>query len=150
MVASPTYHPLEPPFLWARVLVSRHKPEHPSSHSVWIDSHHAAATIDAFLSVSADPTSFDDFNTTSNGTTIPLVTNFFQVKTAGEYCWGVNLDSLGIGLTNGSLVTLQVQYNGVSVLMTTEAGQGLTPRATATCTNAPTSFCSPTTRSLAI
>ena len=48
--------------------------------TVWIDSHHPAATLDAFLSVSENPTSFNDFNTTSNGTNIPMVTNFFQVS----------------------------------------------------------------------
>ncbi|KAK1926079.1 hypothetical protein DB88DRAFT_504185 [Papiliotrema laurentii] len=83
-----------------------------SSGALWIDSHHPAATVDAFLSVSNNPTSFDDFNSTSNGTSIPMVTNFFQVKAAGEYCWNVNLEGLGIGLTNGSLVTIQVQFNG--------------------------------------
>ena len=33
----------------------------------------------------------------------------------GEFCWNVTLGDLGIGLTNGSLVTLQIQYNGVSL-----------------------------------
>jgi hypothetical protein len=42
-----------------------------------------------------------------------MVTNFFQVN-EGEHCWNVDLGSLGIGLTNGSLVTLQIQFNGVS------------------------------------
>ncbi|GFZ51776.1 hypothetical protein JCM24511_09544 [Saitozyma sp. JCM 24511] len=78
---------------------------------VWIDSHHTLATVDAFLSVSSNPTSFNDFNSTANGTTIPMVTNFFQVN-EGEHCWNVDLGSLGIGLTNGSLVTLQIQFNG--------------------------------------
>ena len=114
-----------------------------SSLPVWIDSHHSAATVDAFLSVSQNPTSFDDFNSTSNGTAIPLVTNFFQVKAAGEYCWNVDLSSLGIDLTNGSLVTVQVQYNGVS--LGSIFGTKLNPRATAICTNAPISFSSPTT-----
>ena len=54
------------------------------SIAVWIDSHHPSATLDAFLSVSENPTSFNDFNTTSNGTAIPMVTNFFQVSKAKQ------------------------------------------------------------------
>jgi pantoate kinase len=46
-----------------------------------------------------------------------MVTNFFQVN-EGEHCWNVDLGSLGIGLTNGSLVTLQIQFNGVSWVVT--------------------------------
>ncbi|WVF70824.1 hypothetical protein IAT40_005618 [Kwoniella sp. CBS 6097] len=79
---------------------------------VHIDSHHNLATVVAFISTSPNPTSFDDFNTTSNGTSIPLATDFFQV-TSGEKCFNVNLGALeGLGLTNGSEVTLQIQYDG--------------------------------------
>ena len=80
---------------------------------MWIGSHHADAAVVAFLSTSDNPTSFNDFNTTSSGQSIPLVTNFFTVH-EGEYCWNIDLNDLNIGLTNGSLVTLQIQYNGVS------------------------------------
>ncbi|OCF42434.1 hypothetical protein I317_03679 [Kwoniella heveanensis CBS 569] len=78
---------------------------------VHIDSHHNLATVVAFISTSSNPTSFDDFNTTSNGTSIPLATDFFQV-TSGDKCFNVNLGALGLGLTNGSEVTLQIQYDG--------------------------------------
>ncbi|EIW67915.1 hypothetical protein TREMEDRAFT_40062 [Tremella mesenterica DSM 1558] len=78
---------------------------------IWIDSHHTTASVVAFISTSETPTSFDDFNKTSNGTSIPLLTNFFQVH-EGEYCWNVDFSSLNIGLTNGSLVTLQIQFDG--------------------------------------
>ncbi|RSH85456.1 hypothetical protein EHS25_004852 [Saitozyma podzolica] len=101
----------EPQFCGGFTNVETRQPFSLGSGPVWIDSHHTLATVDAFLSVSVDPTSFNDFNTTSNGTTIPMVTNFFQVN-EGEHCWNVNLGALGIGLTNGSLVTLQIQYNG--------------------------------------
>ncbi|WVW82200.1 hypothetical protein I302_104206 [Kwoniella bestiolae CBS 10118] len=76
-----------------------------------IDSHHNLATVVAFISTSSNPTSFNDFNTTSNGTSIPLATPIFQVK-QGEYCFNVDLGGLGVGLSNGSEVTLQVQYDG--------------------------------------
>ncbi|WWC99593.1 hypothetical protein V866_006497 [Kwoniella sp. B9012] len=78
---------------------------------IWIDSHHTLATVVAFISTSSSPTSFDDFNTTSNGTSIPLASPIFQVK-EGEACFNVDLGGLGVGLTNGSEVTLQVQYDG--------------------------------------
>ncbi|WVQ85344.1 hypothetical protein IAT38_007509 [Cryptococcus sp. DSM 104549] len=81
------------------------------SGPIHIDSHHTLATVVAFVSTSTNPTSFNDFNTTSNGTSIPLATDFFQVQ-SGEYCFNVDLGGLGIGLTNGSEVTLQVQYDG--------------------------------------
>lgn len=81
--------------------------------TVWIDSHHTLATVVAIVSTSANPTSFSDFNTTSNGTNIPALTNYFQVQ-EGEYCWNVSFAGLNLGLQNGSEVTLQIQYAGVS------------------------------------
>ncbi|OWZ54513.1 hypothetical protein J008_01793 [Cryptococcus neoformans] len=81
------------------------------SGPVHIDSHHALATIVAFISTSSNPTSFDDFNTTSNGTAIPLASSIFQVP-QGEKCFNIDLQSLNVGLTNGSEVTLQIQYDG--------------------------------------
>ncbi|KGB77594.2 hypothetical protein CNBG_3432 [Cryptococcus deuterogattii R265] len=81
------------------------------SGPVQIDSHHTLATVVAFISTNSNPTSFNDFNTTSNGTSIPLASSIFQVA-QGERCFNIDLKSLNIGLTNGSEVTLQVQYNG--------------------------------------
>ncbi|WWC86150.1 uncharacterized protein L201_001023 [Kwoniella dendrophila CBS 6074] len=78
---------------------------------IHIDSHHSLATVVAFISTSSSPTGFNDFNTTSNGTSIPLASSIFQVK-QGDACFNVDLGSLGVGLTNGSEVTLQVQYDG--------------------------------------
>ncbi|RSH80006.1 uncharacterized protein EHS24_009677 [Apiotrichum porosum] len=78
---------------------------------IWIDSHHTQASVYAMLSTSENPTSFSDFNTTSNGTNIPAVTNWFPVS-EGEDCWNIDLEALGLGLTNGSLVTLQILFNG--------------------------------------
>lgn len=85
----------------------------PLKGPVWINNHHKKATIDAFVSLSTDPKTFDDFNKTSNGTSIPHLTNFFQVP-EGEACWNVDFTSLGLDLKNGSEVTLQVRFSGVS------------------------------------
>ncbi|ORX34762.1 hypothetical protein BD324DRAFT_634860 [Kockovaella imperatae] len=102
----------EPEFCGGFTNVETRQPFPLMNGPIWIDSHHTAATLDAFLSVNQNPTSFNDFNTTSNGTAIPMVTNFFQIKEPGEFCWNVSLANLGIGLQNGSLVTLQIQYDG--------------------------------------
>ncbi|KAL7418760.1 hypothetical protein Q5752_006443 [Cryptotrichosporon argae] len=101
----------EPDFCGGFTTVEARQPFPLSSGPIWIDSHHTLATVDAFISTSADPQSFSDFNTTSNGTDIPLLTSYFQVG-EGEYCWNVDFAGLNLGLTNGSLVTLQIQFDG--------------------------------------
>ncbi|WOO84715.1 putative protein [Vanrija pseudolonga] len=67
---------------------------------VWIDSHHTLASVATFVSNKTSPSNFSDFTN---------VTNYFQVKN-GEYCWGIDFE--GLGFTNGSEVTVQIQYNG--------------------------------------
>lgn len=48
---------------------------------IWIDSGHVKATVDAYISTKPDPKTWDDFNTTANGTsTIMTATPFFQVS----------------------------------------------------------------------
>lgn len=69
---------------------------------MWIDSHHTLASVATFVSNKTAPSNFSDFTN---------ITNYFQVKT-GEYCWGIDFE--GLGFTNGSEVTVQIQYNGVS------------------------------------
>ncbi|WVQ97183.1 hypothetical protein IAU59_004293 [Kwoniella sp. CBS 9459] len=101
----------EPQFCGGFNTVETRQPFPLGEGPVHIDSHHNLATVVAFISTSSNPTSFNDFNTTSNGTSIPLATDFFQV-TSGEKCFNVNLGALGVGLTNGSEVTLQIQYDG--------------------------------------
>ncbi|WVR05799.1 hypothetical protein IAU60_002824 [Kwoniella sp. DSM 27419] len=101
----------EPQFCGGFTNVSARQPFPLGSGPVHIDSHHNLATVVAFISTSSNPTSFDDFNKTANGTSIPLATDFFQV-TSGDKCFNIDLGSLGLGLTNGSEVTLQVQYDG--------------------------------------
>ncbi|ODN84399.1 hypothetical protein L202_00356 [Cryptococcus amylolentus CBS 6039] len=98
--------------------VSSRQPFPLGSGPVHIDSHHTLATVVAFISTSENPSSFDDFNTTSNGTSIPLASSIFQVA-EGERCFNIDLGSL-VGLTNGSDVTLQIQYDGVSPLLLIE------------------------------
>ncbi|EKD04581.1 hypothetical protein A1Q2_01153 [Trichosporon asahii var. asahii CBS 8904] len=88
----------------------------PLKGPAWINNHHKKATVDAFVSLSTDPQSFDDFNKTSNGTSIPHLTDFFQVS-EGEACWNIDFTSLGLDLKNGSEVTLQVRFSGCSDLI---------------------------------
>lgn len=110
---------------------------------IWVNSHHESATLWAFISTKPDPTTFADFNTTANGTSIPLLTNAFQVA-KGERCWNVNFEKLNLGLTNGSEITLQLKYDGVSTAC--NMSPLLTCRVTLLCTSAPTLFSSPTSR----
>lgn len=86
----------------------------PLKGPVWINNGHKKATVDAFVSLTSDPKDFNDFNRTLNGTDIPRLTNFFQVG-EGEACWNIDFSSLGLDLKNGSEVTLQVRFSGVSV-----------------------------------
>lgn len=88
----------------------------PLKGPVRIHNGHKKATVDAFVSLSADPQSFDDFNKTSNGTAIPQLTPFFQIS-EGDACWNVDFGSLGLGLQNGSEVTLQIRFSGVSAFL---------------------------------
>ncbi|WWD17992.1 hypothetical protein CI109_102438 [Kwoniella shandongensis] len=101
----------EPQFCGGFTTVEARQPFPLGQGPIRIDSHHPRASVVAFISTSENPTSFNDFNTTSSGQTIPLATPVFQVA-SGDYCFNVNLGSLNVGLTNGSLVTLQVQYDG--------------------------------------
>ncbi|BEI79859.1 hypothetical protein CcaverHIS002_0103880 [Cutaneotrichosporon cavernicola] len=80
--------------------------------AIWIDSHHPLATVDAFLSTQSDPKTWDDFNSTINGTSsVMMASNFFQVA-SGVSCWNIDFSALPYNLTNGSQITLQIQYNG--------------------------------------
>ncbi|CAK9779704.1 hypothetical protein CC85DRAFT_285170 [Cutaneotrichosporon oleaginosum] len=80
--------------------------------AIWINSHHQLATVDAFLSTQPDPKTWDDFNSTINGTSsIMMASDFFQVA-EGVACWNINFATLPYNLTNGSQITLQIQYNG--------------------------------------
>lgn len=52
-----------------------------SGAPIWINSHHPKANVDAFLSTKPDPKTFDDFNSTINGTSsISIATEYFQVS----------------------------------------------------------------------
>ncbi|ODO07308.1 hypothetical protein L198_00887 [Cryptococcus wingfieldii CBS 7118] len=100
----------EPDFCGGFTSVSSRQPFPLGSGPVHIDSHHTLATVVAFISTSDNPSSFDDFNTTSNGTSIPLASSIFQVA-EGDSCFNIDLGG-SLGLTNGSDVTLQIQYDG--------------------------------------
>ncbi|WVN85848.1 uncharacterized protein L203_101000 [Cryptococcus depauperatus CBS 7841] len=101
----------EPGFCGGFPDVTTRQPFPLGSAPVHINSHHGQATVVAFVSTSENPTSFGDFNKTSNGSSIPLASPFFQI-TKGDTCFNVNLGGMGLGLVNGSKVTLQVQYDG--------------------------------------
>ncbi|KAK8865823.1 hypothetical protein IAR55_000971 [Kwoniella newhampshirensis] len=101
----------EPQFCGGFSSVETRQPFPLGQGPIHIDSHHPLATVVAFISTSENPTSFGDFNTTSNGTSIPLATPIFQVA-EGDSCFNVDLGGLNVGLSNGSLVTLQVQFDG--------------------------------------
>ncbi|KPV73508.1 uncharacterized protein RHOBADRAFT_4995, partial [Rhodotorula graminis WP1] len=80
---------------------------------VTIGSHHASADVAIFLSFDSNPTSFADFNETSSGQSYGPLKPFGQISGTGDYCYTVDVASLGISnLSNGTVATLQVEYNG--------------------------------------
>ncbi|GAA5842089.1 hypothetical protein JCM9279_002784 [Rhodotorula babjevae] len=83
------------------------------SAPVTIGSHHASADVAIFLSFDSNPTSFADFNETSSGQSYGPLKPFGQITGTGDYCYTVDIASLGISsLSNGTVATLQVEYNG--------------------------------------
>ncbi|TNY17665.1 hypothetical protein DMC30DRAFT_333637, partial [Rhodotorula diobovata] len=83
------------------------------SAPVTIGSHHASADVAIFLSLDSNPTSFADFNETSTGQSYGPLKPFGQISGTGDYCFTVDVASLGLSdLSNGTVATLQVEYNG--------------------------------------
>ncbi|PAV22302.1 hypothetical protein PNOK_0225900 [Pyrrhoderma noxium] len=76
-----------------------------NSHSHW--------TAAVLISVEQNPSSFEDFNQTSDGTELPLAVSWFSTEGAGSVCIPVDIESLGIsGIGDGSNVTLQTMLTG--------------------------------------
>ncbi|KAF8326623.1 uncharacterized protein EI90DRAFT_2929997 [Cantharellus anzutake] len=75
-------------------------------------SFHAQATTVAGISFLSNPTSLKDFNTTTNGTTYPLLVPQWNTTTLGSYCVHVNVASLGLPIGNGQNATIVVVFNG--------------------------------------
>ncbi|BGP57274.1 hypothetical protein JCM8202_002851 [Rhodotorula sphaerocarpa] len=80
---------------------------------VLIDSHHPSAIVGIFLSFDSNPTNFSQFNQTSSGQQYGLLDPFGSITGSGEFCFRVDVASLGVsGIANGSVATLQVEFNG--------------------------------------
>ena len=70
-------------------------------------------TAAVLISVEQNPSSFEDFNQTSDGTELPLAVSWFSTEGAGSVCIPVDIESLGIsGIGDGSNVTLQTMLTG--------------------------------------
>ncbi|KAL8283645.1 hypothetical protein RQP46_005440 [Phenoliferia psychrophenolica] len=84
-----------------------------SSGPILIDSHHPSADVAILISFVQSPTTFRDFNTTSNGATYGLLKSFGTITGQGEFCFNVDVSALNVaGVGNGSLATIQVEFNG--------------------------------------
>ncbi|KAJ9101117.1 hypothetical protein QFC21_003335 [Naganishia friedmannii] len=68
------------------------------------DSHHAIGTVGIYISTAANPTNWSDFSTT-------MAKSWFTGPT-GAACTNIDMSTLNMNLTNGSLVTIQMVANG--------------------------------------
>ncbi|ORY89067.1 hypothetical protein BCR35DRAFT_262814 [Leucosporidium creatinivorum] len=106
---------LEPQFCGGFPDVSSTRQPFPLSGSapILIDSHHPSAQVGILISLDSNPTSFDNFTTTSTGDAIPMLLPFGQITGTGEFCFNVDVGSLGLSnVTNGTVATIQVEFNG--------------------------------------
>ncbi|GAA6028940.1 hypothetical protein JCM8097_001516 [Rhodosporidiobolus ruineniae] len=106
---------LEPQFCGGFNSTSSTRVPFPLSGSapVTIGSHHPSADVAILISFDENPTSFADFNETSSGQSYGLLKDFGTITGTGDFCFNVDIASLGVtGLQNGSVATLQVEYNG--------------------------------------
>ncbi|KAH9808199.1 hypothetical protein DFH28DRAFT_1070138 [Melampsora americana] len=80
---------------------------------VRITSHHNNAQVAIILSVQPDPTKFADFNNTEK---VSYLMSFVNIKGQQGFCFSVDIETLASQITpsprNGTLATLQVEYNG--------------------------------------
>ncbi|GAA5982114.1 hypothetical protein JCM11641_000592 [Rhodosporidiobolus odoratus] len=106
---------LEPQFCGGFSSPSSSRTPFPLSGSapVLIDSHHPSADVAVLLSFNENPTSFADFNQTSSGQEYGFLSGFGTITNSGEFCFNVDVASLGVdGIENGTVATLQVEFNG--------------------------------------
>ncbi|KAJ9100908.1 hypothetical protein QFC20_005324 [Naganishia adeliensis] len=68
------------------------------------DSHHAIGTVGIYISTKENPTNWSDFSTT-------MAKNWFTGPN-GAACANIDMGTLNMNLTNGSLVTIQMVANG--------------------------------------
>lgn len=104
---------LEPNFCGGFNVSSTRQPYPLGTAPLLIDSHHPSADVFILVSFDANPTNFTAFNTTDSGVTYPPLRPAGQITGTGEFCFDVDIQSLGIaGVGNGSLATIQVVFNG--------------------------------------
>ncbi|KAG0139291.1 hypothetical protein CROQUDRAFT_699647 [Cronartium quercuum f. sp. fusiforme G11] len=80
---------------------------------VLINSHHQTAQVAIILSVNPNPTAFADFNSSNK---VDFLMPFGTIKGQGQYCFTVDIATLASQISpapvNGTLATLQVEFNG--------------------------------------
>lgn len=80
---------------------------------VRITSHHDNAQVAIILSVQPDPTKFADFNNTGK---VSYLMPFANIKGQQGFCFSVDVGALAAQISpapaNGTLATLQVEFNG--------------------------------------
>ncbi|BGP34266.1 hypothetical protein JCM10296v2_006081 [Rhodotorula toruloides] len=106
---------LEPQFCGGFNTPSSLRTPYPLSGSapLLIDSHHPTADVAVLISFDQNPSNFSAFNQTSEGQRYGLLKPFGRINGQGEFCFNVDIASLGVnGLQNGSVATIQVEFNG--------------------------------------
>ncbi|BGO93833.1 hypothetical protein NBRC10512_004622 [Rhodotorula toruloides] len=106
---------LEPQFCGGFNTPSSSRTPYPLSGSapLLIDSHHPTADVAVLISFDQNPSNFSAFNQTSEGQGYGLLKPFGRINGQGEFCFNVDIASLGVnGLQNGSVATIQVEFNG--------------------------------------
>ncbi|KAK0456299.1 hypothetical protein EV421DRAFT_1751564 [Armillaria borealis] len=95
----------EPTFCDGYTSVAQNRTEFPLNSGFFsLNSEHPSWTAAVYLSMSSNPTSFDDFK---------QIVPFFQMQGEGIYCLPLNLSATNAtGLTNEQNVTIQILYNG--------------------------------------
>ncbi|KIJ45495.1 hypothetical protein M422DRAFT_120675, partial [Sphaerobolus stellatus SS14] len=78
---------------------------------VSITSEHPKSFFIVVVSFDEDPTTFSEFNTTSNGTKIPPLEPFTNLFSTGDACVPVNVGATGFA-KNGTNATILVQFDG--------------------------------------
>ncbi|KAG0148980.1 hypothetical protein CROQUDRAFT_359464 [Cronartium quercuum f. sp. fusiforme G11] len=110
---------------------------------ILIGSHHQSAQVAIILSLDADPQTFEEFNGTNE---VNFLMPFGTIQGQGEFCFTVDISTLADQLSpppvNGSLATLQVEFNGGDGLLFQCSDliliQGLSTPNTVTCANSTT------------
>jgi len=83
-----------------------------SGGQLQITSFHVTASVFAEISFDSNPSSFTQFNTSSNGTIYNPLIEVNQIP-EGAACWNVNVSSLGVtDAKNGTNATLVVIFDG--------------------------------------